>query len=114
MRVENMVSPRTGEKVANQFIIEDGHKTVFQSYDSTIVTLTDYKGYKTIVFGADWDYSRTTGKYRNVFFDMMNFPDIANTKGMKKAVEKARKQGFALIQSGWFDDELFKLTLLEK
>lgn len=114
IRVQNLKSTRTGEKVANQFLIinETDNTETFQSYDSTIA-IVDWNE-KTIKIGNDWNYSTTTGKYRNVFFDMMNFPDIANTKGMKKAVEKARKQGFALIQSGWFDDELFKLTLLEK
>ena len=67
MRVYNMVSPRTGEPVANQFIIEDDNKVVFQSYDSMIVEI-DYKN-NTLTIGEDWDYSRTTGKYRNAFFN---------------------------------------------
>ena len=92
MKVYNMVSPRTGEKVANQFIIEDGHTTVFQSYDSTIVTLTDCNGYKTITFGTDWDYSRTTGKYRNAFLAEYA-PYFADVKNIRKALADCKKFG---------------------
>ena len=91
MRVENMVSPRTGEKVANQFIIEDGHTTVFQSYDSTIVTLV-YGAFTEITFGADWDYSRTTGKYRNAFLAEYA-PYFADVKNIRKALANCKKFG---------------------
>ena len=40
MRVRNMTSAN-GNKVANQFIINDGNKFTFQSYDSEIITI-DY------------------------------------------------------------------------
>ena len=50
----------------NQFIIEDkkNRTTTFQSYDSTIA-IKDRFG--NITLGIDWDYSSTTGKYRNMF-----------------------------------------------
>ena len=37
MTVENMVSTRTGNPVANQFVITDGNTLTFQSYESEIL-----------------------------------------------------------------------------
>lgn len=67
MRVENMTSNSSGREVANQFIIfdEEGN-TFFQSYNSIIVKL-DRKNNKIYLDEYYWDYSRTTGKYRNQF-----------------------------------------------
>lgn len=81
-KVENMQSPRTGHKVANQFIItENGgvlgnfiKRETFQSYDSIIVVRTVW-GENAIKGGridieldeSAWNYSVTTGKYRNQF-----------------------------------------------
>ena len=63
MKVENMTSPQ-GNKVANQFIITDKGDEYFQSYKSIIAKRSKNKIYLDDVF---WDYSRTTGKYRNEF-----------------------------------------------
>jgi hypothetical protein len=64
MRVQNMTSNK-GNSIANQFIITDeGIATYFQSYDSIIVKRTDGKVYLDETY---WDYSKTTGKYRNMF-----------------------------------------------
>ena len=69
-----MTSTR-GNKIPNQFIITDyqeGNKIeYFQSYDVIIAK----KVYDNMNFGIAeifidqnyWDYSRTTGKYRNIF-----------------------------------------------
>ena len=74
MKVENMTSTR-GNKIPNQFIITDyqeGNKIeYFQSYAVIIAK----KVYDNMNFGIAeifidqnyWDYSRTTGKYRNIF-----------------------------------------------
>ena len=64
-QVRQMRSTTSGNPVANQFIIYTPEGRYFQSYNSIIafisndnkVTLDDYY----------WDYSRTTGKYRNEF-----------------------------------------------
>jgi len=66
MKVYNMESPN-GNKVANQFEIYTDEGKYFQSYRS-IIAFKDNKGQ---VFLDDyyWDYSRTTGKYRNIFLD---------------------------------------------
>jgi hypothetical protein len=37
---------------------------------------------------------------------------MADTKGMNKVMAQVKKNGFALVQNGWFDDELFKVTML--
>jgi len=64
--------------VANQFIIEEeGHgalgnftlRKTFQSYASTIAIITLWPdGRRDVVLDAGtWDYSTTTGRYRNQF-----------------------------------------------
>jgi len=67
MKVKNMTSSN-GNKVANQFIIFDSNFTAFQSYDSIIVKTT-FENNKRVVYLDEyyWDYSKTTGKYRNLF-----------------------------------------------
>lgn len=85
MHVTNMNSPRTGKPVANQFIITGGDTTVFQSYNSTIATI-DY-GEGTITLGEDWDYSVTTGRYRNLFFEGEDFNNLAYKGGILAALE---------------------------
>lgn len=81
MKVRNMESPRTGRPVANQFVISDDHRMIFQSYDSMIVDI-DF-AHSTITFGRDWNYSTTTSKYRNQFLDMY-LPSLADTKKLKE------------------------------
>ena len=63
MKVENMTSAR-GNKVANQFIINDNGAEYFQSYRSIIAKKSQGKIYLDEYY---WDYSTTTGKYRNEF-----------------------------------------------
>lgn len=69
-----------GNKVVNQFIFtEEGRgangnfiiKEVFQSYDSVIAEKIVWTGAKTeVTLDANkWNYSRTTGKYRNQFLN---------------------------------------------
>ena len=67
MRIENMRSNSSGREVANQFIIfDDEGCTFFQSYNSIIVKI-DRKNRKVFLDEFYWDYSKTTGKYRNQF-----------------------------------------------
>ena len=49
--------------VPNQYIIDFENGTIFKSYDSIIAIITGGKTY----IGHNWDYSNTTGKYRNIF-----------------------------------------------
>lgn len=66
MKVENMVSS-SGNKVANQFIIKGKDVCYFQSYDSIIVKEEFGPVRKITLDERYWDYSKTTGKYRNQF-----------------------------------------------
>lgn len=75
MKVENIESSK-GNKIANQFIItDDNGNEFFQSYNSMIVK-KDYNdhsdqvgqgGLKIYLDQKYWNYSNTTGKYRNIF-----------------------------------------------
>ena len=80
MKVQNMTSNK-GNKIANQFIISDSiinlpedhyQGDMFQSYDSNIVFKSVRSGdngnsLKVFIDEKYWDYSVTTGKYRNQF-----------------------------------------------
>ena len=79
IKVENMISAK-GNKIANQFVIEEclhysgsGSYTVirktFQSYNSIIARIsTDPMGPNFIELDSKyWNYSKTTSKYRSLF-----------------------------------------------
>ena len=76
MKVKNMLSTNA-RTVPNQFIITDegrgalGNFTkreVFQSYATVIAVRTFWPDETRIELDRDaWDYSVTTGKYRNIF-----------------------------------------------
>jgi len=69
MRVKNMLSD-AGNRIANQFIIMDDENKIvyFQSYNIIIVKRDDKTGQITLDT-EKWDYSATTGKYRNLFLN---------------------------------------------
>ena len=94
-KVENIIN-NNGNVVPNQFIIyEDNGDITFQSYDSIICQIRDGAlGYeKVVVFGSNWNYSTTTGKYRNKFLMDNDLSILATTKDIKEALERghARK-----------------------
>ena len=65
MKVTNMTSSK-GNKIANQFIVYDtnGNK-YFQSYNSIIAEIDPANNIR--LDEKYWNYSNTTGKYRNIF-----------------------------------------------
>ena len=65
-KVFNMESSK-GNKVANQFLITTDEAFYFQSYNSIIAKRTN-EG-KILLDEKFWDYSTTTGKYRNQFLN---------------------------------------------
>ena len=80
-KVENMRSPRSNKEVANQFIITlQNGITIFQSYNSIICVKADGETYLDY---DRWDYSRTTGKYRNIFLN-------ENTKETRDKINKGQ------------------------
>ena len=82
MKVQNMQTP-SGNKAPNQFIIFDSEFTAFQSYKSIIVKTTFESGKRVVYLDKYyWNYSVTTGKYRNMF--------LGETK---KETEKKIKSG---------------------
>ena len=72
VKVRNMESSN-GNQVPNQFTIETDEGVYFQSYDSLIAfKITDREHHypvKVWLDSATWDYSKTTGKYRNQFLN---------------------------------------------
>lgn len=65
MKISNMTSAR-GNAVPNQFIIEAEDGLRFQSYAS-VVAFIPRNGGPIQLDDRTWDYSQTTGKYRNLF-----------------------------------------------
>lgn len=80
MKVYNMTSNNTGREIANQFIIEDGAKTYFQSYQ-TIIAMKEAG--KTVIDTNAENYSRTTSKYLYQFLD-------TDKKSLLQAVKEGR------------------------
>lgn len=86
MKVRNMISARSGREVANQFIIEDDTRVVFQSYDSTIAIIDRTKSAESLTLGRDWDYSVTTMKYLYQFlYQFLGWS--VNKKAIEKAID---------------------------
>ena len=83
MRVKNIEGNHG--PIKNQFIIEDDNGAIFfQSYQTIIAKKENGK---IILDREDWDYSPTTGRYRNIFL------------GENKAeTEKKIKAGIYLLE----------------
>ena len=81
MKVSNMIS-NNGNKVPNQFTIENGNKTVFQSYN-TIIAIKENG--KVILDSNALEYSATTLKYLKQFL---------NTNESKKSLYEKIENGF--------------------
>ena len=62
VNVENMKG-NAGKPVKNQFIIETNEGIFFQSYRTIIAAKINGR----IILDPQWEYSTTTGKYRNIF-----------------------------------------------
>ena len=79
MKVNNLLSS-SGNKVANQFVIETDNKIFFQSYNSMIACVEKGKIYLDPVY---YKYSKTTSKYLNRFLNM-NSKDVQ--EGLKSGL----------------------------
>ena len=79
----------------HQYVINTHDTVAFQSYDSTICII-DQEASK-ITFGADWDYSLTTSKYRNEFLKQQGLPALANTVAIRKAIDEGHFLHFEVI-----------------
>ena len=85
MNVQNLTSNQ-GNKIANQFQVTTDKGRFFQSYESVIVFIPNNGG--KIQLGADWEYSKTTGKYRNIFLGEN-----------KKETERKLKEGIYILNT---------------
>jgi len=83
VKVENMQSPNYND-VPNQFIIQAKEGRYFQSY-STVIAFIPNTG-KIVLDENKWDYSKTTGKYRNIFL-----------RETRKETERKIKEGIYLL-----------------
>ena len=63
MKITNLTSNK-GNNIANQFEIRTENAVYFQSYQSIIVKIENGTTFLDSIY---WDYSKTTGKYRNQF-----------------------------------------------
>ena len=89
MKIENLVNEK-GNRVVNQFIIRNGNIVAFQSYDSMVCEIRPASmGFeKVVVFGEDWDYSRTTTKHLSNFLKQNNLEFLAGAKNIREALER--------------------------
>ena len=81
IKVKQLRSSTSGRDIPNQFIITDKNRTIFQSYDSIIAI--KWNDGDIFLDKTYWDYSRTTGKYRNQFLG----EDIKTTRNKIKSGE---------------------------
>ena len=85
IKVKQLRSATSGRDIPNQFIITTEDRKIFQSYDSIIavkINMGNEKDY-IVLDKIYWDYSRTTGKYRNQFLG----EDIKTTRKKIKSGE---------------------------
>ena len=82
LKVQNVNN--NGREVPNQFEIFYGENNkrykIFQSYNNIIIK---WENGRIVEVGKNWDYSKTTGKYRNIA-----------TRMDKKEFEKMLKEEF--------------------
>jgi len=97
MEVSNLLSPRTGNPVANQFHITDYKNEVFQSYNSKICKIS--RPERIIYIYPDRDHSRTTKKYFKQFIEKIWF----NYDEIKKKLDKWEKEFKTKKISNWLD-----------
>ncbi len=74
----------------NQYILEVGNITVFQSYDSKICAY-DSSTSTLYLYGDIWDYSNTTRKYFKEFINYYTIYTYEDKKEWLKMIERKDK-----------------------
>lgn len=97
MKVYNLKGG-SGRAVANQFVLKEDNRKVFQSYDSTIVEAKWHADFCEVNVGYDWDYSRTTSKYFKIFL----MDEIGLTDEEVEQIKKELRKGHNRIAIGRF------------
>jgi len=82
--ISNFTSSRSGSEVANQFLVDFDNGSLFKSYDSIIAVKMKGQVYLTDA----WDYSTTTGKYRNQFLG----------EGVQETREKIKNGTYKMLE----------------
>lgn len=99
MKVTNITNGR-GRKVPNQFIIESGNVYTFQSYNS-VVAVVDFDN-SIITLGCDWNYSTTTARHRNNFFNTLGLDEMSSTASVRAALKNGEVAGYKVV----YEEEL--------
>lgn len=97
MKVRNLEG-QSGRAVVNQFVIEDGNRKVFQSYDSTVVEVKWHTDFCEVNIGYDWGYSRTTTKYFKIFL----MDEVGLNDEEIEQIKKELRKGHDCITIGRF------------
>ena len=94
LRVSNIMV--NGKAIANQYIMHNCDNIyIFQSYKS-IIAEVDLDRAEIVIY-LNYDLSRTTSKYRNIFFSGLGFDEIATTDGLRKAIKEGGFSGYKVI-----------------
>lgn len=98
MRVTNLTSPRTGAKVANQFMIEGDGGEYFQSYETTIGHISQAPN--LLLVSDDYNYSKTTSKYFKQWLDGWGWDgtDVDRLKKLLSGAQFGQKYNFTIGQ----------------
>jgi hypothetical protein len=88
-RVHQLIN-NNGNPASNQFVITDGDKVFFQSYDS-VVAMWDKTNRRLFVTGK-WDYSVTTRKHFYIFLN-----DYTYVSGRREDVLRGLEDGSIIL-----------------
>lgn len=106
--VSNLINEK-GNVTKNQFIIKnnDTNTIIFQSYNSIVCEIRPASmGFeKVVVFGKDWDYSRTTMKHLSNFLKRNNLEFLAGAKNIREALDRGYARHNEAI-AVWLDKTL--------
>ena len=85
---------------ANQFVIKNGNKIIFQSYASQVATYN--RATKTLILGYDWDYSNTTLRHLYLFLDWYCCLTAEQENALKKYPHNKKRGIYEGIKNGVF------------
>ena len=101
MKVTNLTSPRTGAKVANQFMIEGDGGEYFQSYETTIGHISQEPN--LLLVSDDYNYSNTTSRYFKQWLKEWGWDsdDVDRLKKLLSGAQFGQKYDFTIGQSDY-------------
>ena len=91
MIISNLIN-KQGNAVKNQFIITEGSKVTFQSYNSKIIEIEG----TWITFYPDYNYSSTTSKHRNKFLSDLLGVEI-KTADVERMIQEKRYHNYNVM-----------------